>query len=86
MKAYALREVDSFSSRLNREFVKRAVKATKQTGHETRYVYAKPEELFDSQKEIKRIKDGSILEKETRERLIRIAGRLKDFRKEVEDE
>lgn len=79
MKCYQLRLLDKRQTFIEEQFIKRAIQAQKEAGNKLVYVYKKPEQIFDYQKEVDMVLG---VQSETTEQLFTIAKRLKDRRQQ----
>ena len=82
LKVYQLRKLDEMKEAIELEFMKRALKATKQKGDKVVYVVNKVEDIFDYEKEEKKLL-GDNSDSDKFKDLRKIAHRLKNLRKEV---
>lgn len=82
LKVYQLRKLDQMKEAIELEFMKRALKATKQKGDKVVYVVNKVEDIFDYEKEEKKLL-GDNSDSDKFKDLRKIAHRLNKLRKEV---
>lgn len=82
LTAYQLRKLDDRKEAIELEFMKRALKATEQKGDKSVYVVKKVEDIFDYEKEEKKLL-GNNLEEDKFKNLRKIAHRMNNLRKEV---
>ena len=83
LKVYQLKKIDQMKEEIELEFMKRAVKATKQKGDQMVYVANKVEDIFDYEKEEKRLLGDNHEDEDKFKNLRKIANRMNNLRKEV---
>lgn len=83
LKAYQLRKLDEMKEAIELEFIKRTIKATKQKGDKVVYVVNKVEDIFDYEKEEKRLLGNNLEGEDKFKDLRKIAHRMDNLRKEV---
>lgn len=83
LKVYQLKKLDQMKEEIEIEFMKRAIKATKQKGDQMVYVANKVEDVFDYEKEEKRLLANNHEDEDKFKNLRKIAHRMNILRKEV---
>ena len=83
LKVYQLRKLDEMKEAIELEFMKRTIKATKQKGDKVVYVVNKVEDIFDYEKEEKRLLGNNLEGEDKFKDLRKIAHRMDNLRKEV---
>ena len=83
LKVYQLKKIDQMKEEIELEFMKRAVKSTKQKGDQMVYVVNKVEDIFDYEKEEKRLLGDNHEDEDKFKNLRKIAHRMNNLRKEV---
>ena len=83
LTAYQLRKLDDRKEAIELEFMKRALKATEQKGDKSVYVVKKVEDIFDFEKEEKKLLGNNFKDEDKFKDLRKIAHRMNNLRKEV---
>ena len=81
IRVFQLRKLDEMKEAIELEFMKRAIRATEQKGNKAVYVVNKVEDIFDYEKEEKRLLGNNHEDKF--KNLRKIALTLNNLRKEV---